>query len=91
MTESHRLTYTGNPAFSGVLVQMLQDEGLAVEWEPPEERRGANIPEDVLVGLVVSGLSDTIKLGIRTAIEKFRTRFPGRAEVRDDDASEDDE
>jgi hypothetical protein len=32
--------YTGSPAFAGRFAQMLRDEGLTVQWEPPMEQRG---------------------------------------------------
>ena len=89
MTETRRLQYEGHPAIASAFVQMLQEEGLAVSWEPPIERRGANIPEDVLISILASGTYDALKAGIRAAVEKFRDKFPGRARITDEDDEED--
>ncbi len=41
--------------------------------------------------LLVSGLSDTIKVGARSAVRRFRDRFPRRGDVRSDDIDLDDD
>ncbi len=88
MTATHRLRYEGDPAPASAFAQMLQDEGLTVDWEPPYEERGG-IVEDVLISLLASGTYDTIKTGVQSAIEKFHARFPGRARITDEDQAED--
>lgn len=48
--------YTGSPAIAGRFAQMLQDEGLTVEWEPPTEQRGmGDMSQQVKVELAVAG------------------------------------
>lgn len=73
MAETWTITYEGDPARAGALVQMLEQQGVHVEWEPPQERRsfGADVGA-VALSLVASGLYDAIKAGVA----RFRERFP---------------
>ena len=67
-------------AYASMLVQMLEQEGVRVDWEAPIEHRSADLAQlamDAVVGLVVSGSYDAIKAGVR----KFITRTGGRARV----------
>jgi hypothetical protein len=53
---------TGSPAFAGRFAQMLQDEGLTVEWEPPMEQRVlGDTMQQVEVELVVTGTEALVK------------------------------
>jgi hypothetical protein len=80
-----RITYEGNPAFVGRLVRMLEDEGVEVRWQPPEERRDVRgMAEEVVVDLVPSG----VWTSIMAAVRKFRGQF-GQSKV--DVEGEDDE
>jgi hypothetical protein len=93
MTETHRLTYAGHPALASAFVQMLQESGLEVEWTRPEEQRGlSDVPQEVVVGVLVTGTTAAIKAGVKAATTKFRERFPrgGRVEDQDDDSSDED-
>ena len=84
MTET-RITYEGDPALVSLLVQMLEEEGAEVQWQPPEERRDVRgMAEAVVVNLVAVG----VLTGIKAAVQKFRGRF-GRSRV--DVEGEDDE
>ena len=86
MTDSHRLTYVGSPALASAFVQMLEETGLTVEWIRPKERHGlSDFAQGVAVGLVVEGAKDAIGVGVKAAIDKFRARFPGPTEIRDED------
>lgn len=79
MTETETVTirYRGGPARAGALVQMLEEQGVHVEWEPPQERRDLQgVAETVALSLVASGTYDAIK----AAVVNFRRRVP-RAEV----------
>jgi menaquinone-dependent protoporphyrinogen IX oxidase len=74
--ERHTVTYEGSTRQVAVLAQLLRDEGLKVDYEPPESR-GAIHAEQVatVVISVVSGtasalLGDAINAGVR----KFRAR-----------------
>ena len=90
MAETYRLTYTGNPALASALVQMLEEEGIAVEWERPGETRDAHVA-DIVVGMIAAGLYDTTKTGILAAVRRFRARFPGGGSVESDDLDLDDD
>ena len=84
MTET-RITYEGDPALVSLLVQMLEEEGAEVQWQPPEERRDVRgMAEAVVVNLVAVG----VLTGIKAAVQKFRGQF-GRSRV--DVEGEDDE
>jgi hypothetical protein len=77
-----RITYNGDPALVGVLVQMLEEEGVEVRWQPPEERRDSLVmAEPVVVHLVAVG----VLTGINAAVEKFPGQFGSRVDVEDGD------
>jgi hypothetical protein len=86
MADRSKLTYTGSAALAGQFAQMLQDEGLRVDWEPPlVEGRDATFTEAV-VELSVSGLAVSgMQTACRTAYRRFRERFPRRGTVTSDD------
>jgi hypothetical protein len=96
MTDTPRIviTYKGEPACASALVQMLEQEGVQVDWTPPTERRSARdalgwltVSDDinaVLVSLVCNGTKPAIKAGV----DKFRKRFP-RAKVEVEDGPDD--
>ena len=79
MTQTTRkLTYKGPPALAGLLVHMLNEEGVTVEWERPMEQRDAQgFVRDVLVNLTADGTLVAIAL----AVSKFRARVKGHADV----------
>jgi hypothetical protein len=61
-----------------MLAQMLREEGVQVEYTPPEERRDlAGAAQGVIVSLVSMGTGVAIKAGI----DKFRKRMP-RAKIK---------
>jgi hypothetical protein len=56
---------------------MLEEQGVQVEWTPPQEQRGLGADVGaVVLSLVASGAYD----GIKAAVAKFRAWMP-RAEV----------
>lgn len=72
------LTYRGHAAIVSALVQMLEERDVQVEWERPEERRGAaGAAEQVIVGIVTYGSIEAIK----AAVAEFRRRFGDQPEV----------
>jgi hypothetical protein len=78
MTETHQLVYTGPAAFASALVQMLQEQGVTVDWTPPEERRGlGHDAHDIVVNLVATGVWVSVFKGVSV----FRDRFKGRGRV----------
>lgn len=65
------IRYEGAPAGASMLVQMLQQAGVDVEWTPPAEERGLD-PEasEVVVNLASTGSA----VAIAAAVRKFRNR-----------------
>jgi hypothetical protein len=77
-----RITYEGDPALVAFLVQMLEEEGVEVQWQRPEERRDVRgMAEAVVVNLVAVG----VLTGIRAAVQKFRGQFGSRVDVEGED------
>lgn len=90
MDETRMITYQGGPARSALLAQMLRDEGLQVQWTPPEERRGIDYSADIQ-SLVVTLTAVGLVTSMRVAVSKFRNRVPS-AKVKiegDEDESTD--
>ena len=88
MTQTtRRVTYRGNPAFASILVQMLEEEGVTVEWERPGEQRGGigERGQDVVVIMLAAGGYDAIK----AAVDKFRNYMHDRAEATIEDDEQD--
>ena len=73
MSETRVITYKGRPELAGFLVSMLRQEGVRVEWTPPEgeERRGlgTDLVEAVIVKILVDGGWEAIE----RAVEKVRS------------------
>jgi hypothetical protein len=89
-TKTHRVTYTGNPSLVGLLAHLLRQDGLEVQYEPPMEERGlSDVPQDVLVGVLVTGTSAAIKAGLKAARDYFHERFP-RTRIEDEDQGSED-
>ena len=77
-----RITYEGDPALVAFLVQMLEEEGVEVQGQRPEERRDVRgMAEAVVVNLVAVG----VLTGIRAAVQKFRGQFGSRVDVEGED------
>lgn len=84
-SETHTVTYRGAGAFASMLAQMLEEEGLQVEWEQPEQRRSlSDMAQAYVVSMAVAGSL----AGIKLAVDKFRKHAP-KAEVEIDDDDED--
>lgn len=80
--QTRRITYRGGAIEPHRLVSMLRDEGVRVEWEPPEERRDvAGAVQDYVVELLATGTVAAISY----AIGKFRERARGTVQVDHDD------
>jgi hypothetical protein len=83
-----RITYEGPPALANMLVQHLDEEGVHVDWQPPElpdERLSysvevVSIANEVVVTMTVSGTTAAIELAVR----KFRERVKGQGSARID-------
>jgi hypothetical protein len=73
MDVTRTITYHGSAARAGALVQMLEQEGVRVEWSPPREERGLGADvNEVAVYLVSTGTL----AGIVAAVRKFRKWAP---------------
>ncbi|MCU1615069.1 MAG: hypothetical protein JWO98_2609 [Frankiales bacterium] len=73
----HGIAYKGHPGLAGLLAQMLREQGIRVEYEPPMEHRDLpGAAQEVVVNLITWGAIATIK-GV---IAKFRER-PGNADA----------
>jgi len=65
------ITYRGYPARASQLAQMLEEEGVDVEWTRPTEERGLGADAaQVVIQMVATGGV----LGITAAVNKFRAR-----------------
>src|SRR5450631_51451 len=80
------VTYRGPAGGVRRIAQLLKDEGLQVDYEPPMETRG--IGSDVVVVVIVVGekiLDKTVDMGVdglvRKAVETFKRKFPVAAEI----------
>jgi hypothetical protein len=70
------LTYTGGPAFVGAFAEMMRDEGLLAEYEPPLERPGAPTPTEA-VSLVIAVTGHPLMWNsLMAAVTEFREHFP---------------
>ena len=72
MAEQRTLTYRGNPALASALVRMLEEQGVAVQWERPSEARDLpDAAQDYVVAILANGTSAAIAI----AVKLFRERF----------------
>jgi hypothetical protein len=65
------IRYQGRPAGASILVQMLRQAGVAVEWTPPPDRPGLEADASEVV---VSVASTGSAVAIAAAVRKFRNR-----------------
>jgi len=73
MSETWRIWSDAGPRDS-VLVQFLREEGVRVQWQPPDELRGVEWASDiqqVVSMLIATGTAAAVK----TAIDRFRQRY----------------
>jgi hypothetical protein len=83
MTKTRRITYEGSGPFVRELVQILEAEGVTVtvrRERPPETeyRDTRGMTEAVTATLMATGTTEAVKTGV----DRFRQRFPGRSIVR---------
>jgi len=71
------IRYQGGSARLSMLVQMLEQEGVAVEWSRPYEERGLSAD---LNEVIVNPVSTGSAVAIAAAVKNFRNRVP-RAKV----------
>ncbi len=89
--EGVQVTYRGPAPLASALVSAIEQEGGTVDWDAPEERRGAGQGlHEVVVGLFVCATYDVTKAAAlaaaRAGRDRFRARFPRpQVDVEDDD------
>jgi hypothetical protein len=84
---TRKITHQGSPARVGALVQMLEAEGVRVDWSPPHEERGLGTD---INGVIVNLVSTGTVVAIAAAVKKFREWAPRcRVEVEDEDEGAD--
>jgi hypothetical protein len=84
MTADHaNIRFRGPASLVGALAQMLEEQGLTVQYEPPFERKALGVDIAALV-LAVTGHPD-IRRAMAAGIAKFKERFPdgGDAQIED--------
>lgn len=65
---AERIEVHTSGTYALMLVQMLEQEDIQVEWQPPVGHRSIDLDKmatDVVSGLVVSGSCDGIKAAVR--------------------------
>ena len=85
MNVTRTIRYEGNPALAAFLAYLFKEEGVDVEWTPPEpliEPRGlgTEIGTGVVVQLGVKGTLEAIGLALER-FEQFREWLPHDARV----------
>jgi len=71
-----KLTYFGPPATVGYLAQLLKEQGISVEYDPPIEYKDDFIRE-VAVVLTAEGALAVLSAGVKGAVSELQRRFPG--------------
>jgi hypothetical protein len=83
MDVTRTVTYRGKPPWHTALVQFLEEEGVRVEWSPPdgEEPRGlgADVTQ-VVVNIVSTGTIAAMAAAVYR-FRNFRPRDKGKVEV----------
>jgi hypothetical protein len=81
---TRQITYLGTPGGLRLLVRELEQRGVQVRWDPPEERRNqAGDAQEDYVELDVTGPAEAMQ----TAIDRIRDEDPD-ADVRLEDADD---
>jgi hypothetical protein len=81
--ETHKVIYEGSPAMVGLFAQLLREQGVEAEYEPPIEERG--IAETIEAGVIVYMTTRGAEAAIKLAIKKLRERFPKNQVTIEDD------
>ena len=70
------ISYTGNPAWVRGLVEMLEEEGLEVDYEPPGEDPLFGSESVVNLVLQVTG-HPSVPDSLNATVQSFRSQAPG--------------
>ena len=88
---TRRITYRGDPAYAHMLVRKLEQEGVQVEWEPPQElqelRDMASAAEAVVASIIATGTWQAMSYVAR----EFRDRLKERGGDIQIEGNEDDD
>jgi hypothetical protein len=77
-----RVEYLGDPGLASLFAAALEDAGLNVAWDPPEENRGAAQVETQIEFLVTTAASlVAITPTVKAVIARFKDRFPDAAQI----------
>ena len=70
------ISYTGNPAWVRMLVEMLEEDGLEVDYEPPGEDPLFGSESVVSLVLAVTG-HPSVPDSLSATVHSFRSQAPG--------------
>ena len=74
-TDPVYITYTGNPAWVSMLVEMLVEEGLEVDYEPPGQDPLFGLESVVNLELAVTG-HPSVSGSLNATVQRFRDEVP---------------
>lgn len=73
-----KIVHHGSARTGAALVEALEQEGLTVKWEPPVTFRGIGTDvHEIVVQVVAAGAAMGMTAAVRTAVARFKQRFPG--------------
>jgi len=78
---AYQITYRGPAPLARTLVESFKEEGVTVDWTPPDEPR--DLPDqtaDFMVALAATGTYDAV----RAAVGRFQREFGNQVSVRID-------
>lgn len=79
MATTVRITYRGGVRGAHILVGELRGAGIAVDWQPPQERRDLpGMAEAVVASIVAAGAYDTIRTVVAAVKERQAARRTDR-------------
>jgi hypothetical protein len=77
-SDTVRLTYRGGVRGVSMLAEMLEEQGVSVQYPPPRETR--DMTEAAAIVVVVLSATGNIH-DIAAAVQKFRQKFGARAQI----------
>jgi hypothetical protein len=77
-SDTVRLTYRGGAPFVGALAQMLEEQGVSVQYTPPVETR--DMTGALAIVAVVLSVTGNIH-DIAATVQKFRQKFGAHAQI----------
>jgi len=78
---AYEVTYRGPASLARALVECFEEEGVSVDWAPPDEPRDLpGQPADFMVALAATGTYDAVQ----AAVGRFQREFGNQGSVRID-------